>query len=67
MLVGYLNKTCATNTGPASYGPAVGPILRDSKGERWALWTFTRKGQSPKGDDLLTIQTFYPRGRGQPL
>jgi hypothetical protein len=65
--MGYLNKTCAEGTiHPPSYGPTAGPVLRGAAYERWAQWTFTVVGQSPEGNDLVTIETFYPSGRGKP-
>jgi hypothetical protein len=65
--MGYLNKTCTEGTTTSSsYGPTAGPVLRGAADTRWAQWTFTAAGQSPAGDDLFTIKTSYPGGRGKP-
>jgi len=64
--MGYVNKTCTGGVTPYSYGPTAGPVLRGAADERWAQWTFTVMGQSPRGDDLVTIKTSYPGGRGKP-
>jgi hypothetical protein len=60
--MGYLDNTCASTA--SSYGPTAGPVLRGDK--RYAQWTFTVVGQSPKGNDLVTMETSYPGGSGKP-
>lgn len=67
MFLGYLNKTCSAGTTTTVYGPTVGPVLRSEDSERWEQWTMNVVGQSPVGDDLVTIETSYPSGRGKPL
>jgi hypothetical protein len=67
--LGFLNKTCeaGTKNGP-SYGPTCGPTLRGaSDGQRWKQWTVTVVGQDEDGNDLATIENFYPEGKGAPL
>jgi hypothetical protein len=63
--MGYLNKTCSSGTLTSTYGPTVGPVLRGVADKRWAQWTFPVVGQSPDGDDLVTMKTFYPGDRGK--
>ena len=66
-LLGYLNKTCQAGTKSKAYGPTCGPVLRTaSDGKRWKEWTITVVGQVD-GNDLVTIENFYPAGAGAPL
>lgn len=65
--MGYFNKTCSAGTATAAYAATVGPALRGARSERWERWSFTVVGLSPEGDDLVTIRTAYPSGRGTPL
>jgi len=70
--MGYMNQTCAagrpaagTASGAAAtYGPTVRPVLRSAVLERWEQWRVTVVGRSPEGDDLVTLKTSYPYGRG---
>ena len=64
--LGYLNKTCSAGTLTSPYGPTAGPVLR-GEAKLWNQWTFDVVGQTPEGDDLVTINTFFPGNRGEPL
>ena len=65
--LGYLNKTCSVGTLTRVYGPTVGPVLLGEAKQQWRQWTFDVVGQTPEGDDLVTVKTFFPGNRGKPL
>jgi hypothetical protein len=53
----YLNKTCSES----------GPVLRAaSDGKTWTKFTFTKVGESASGEDLVAIQTYYPKSGSTP-
>jgi hypothetical protein len=55
--MGYLNKTCS----------ASGPVLRAaSDGRTWTKFTLTKVGKSAQGEDLVAIQTYYPKSSSKP-
>jgi hypothetical protein len=53
----YLNKTCSES----------GPVLRGaSDGKTWTKFTFNKVGKSAQGEDLVEIQTYYPKSSTTP-
>ena len=55
--MGYLNKTCS----------ASGPVLRGATdGKTWTEFTFTKVGKSAQDEDLVEIETYYPKSNQKP-
>jgi hypothetical protein len=53
----YLNKTCS----------ASGPVVRaTSSGNTWTKFTLTKVGESGQGEDLVEIETYYPKSSKKP-
>jgi hypothetical protein len=56
--MGYLNKTCS----------ASGPVLRAaSDGNTWTQFTLTKVGKTGQGEDLVEIETYYPKSSHKPM
>jgi len=64
-----LNRTCSAGTANrADYGDTAGPVLRSAvPGKLWGQFILKVVGQSPEGDTLVTMETFYPANKGKPL
>jgi len=64
-----LNRTCSAGTAKSdAYGDTAGPVLRSAvPGKPWGQIILKVVGQSPGGDTLVTMETFYPPNRGNPL
>jgi hypothetical protein len=59
--LGFLNKTCQAGTKTTPYGPTCGPTLRGAAdGQNWKKWTITVVGKAKDGNDLVTLENFYP-------
>ena len=61
-VAGYLNSTC--DAGTTSATPLL--LTHSEEKNRFAEWRMTVVGQSPEGDDLVTIRASYPTRRGTP-
>ena len=57
--MGHVNETC--DAGTTSAMPWL--LRQNEENKRWQQWSMTVVGQSPEGEDLVTIRTSYPTGR----
>jgi hypothetical protein len=77
--MGYKNKTCVALPRRQVYGATAGrstagPVLLRSQfrndtryfGKPWTEWIFTVVDTTPEGDQLVTIQAYWPARHGAP-
>ena len=64
----YLNKTCNADAAGSIYGPIAGPMLRaSSAGNTWRMFTLKKLGTTAQNEDLVEIETDYPKSSQKPL
>ena len=64
----YLNKTCNADAAGSIYRPSAGPMLRAaSAGNTWREFTLKKVGTTGQNENLVEIETHYPKSSPKPL